>query len=121
MAQGNSSENNTGKPKGRLDNPVLRFVSIVVAFMAVCTLLYSITSSLPIIPIMAGIFFLMLWFIPQIWKWIEFVFSKRPSSTLGRFTLNLVLAIIMASAFEDILEIIIRFARIAMWMLRRAL
>ncbi len=121
MTQDNPSENNTAKPKGRLDNPILRFISILVAFIAVCTLLYSIANLTPIIPVMAGIFFLMLWFLPSFWNLIEYVFSKRPSSTLGRFTLNLVLAIIMASAFEDILEIIIKFARIAMWMLRRAL
>ncbi|MBN1451990.1 MAG: hypothetical protein JW963_13325 [Anaerolineales bacterium] len=121
MTQNNPSKNNTDKPKGRLDNPVLRLASIFVAIIAICTLLYSLASSLPIIPIMAGIFFLMLWFIPQIWKWIEWVFSKRPSSAWGRFTLNLVLAIIMASAFEDVLEIIMKFGRIAFWMLRRIL
>jgi hypothetical protein len=121
MTQDNPPENNTNKPKGRLDNPVLRLASVFVAIIAICTLLYSFASSLPIIPIMAGIFFLMLWFIPQFWKWIEFVFSKRPSSAWGRFTLNLVLAIIMASAFEDVLEIIMKFARIAFWMLRRVL
>ena len=121
MTQDNPSENNTDKPKGRLDNPVLRLASIFVAFIAICTLLYSLANSLLIIPVMVGIFFLMLWFIPQFWKWIEFVFSKRPSSAWGRFTLNLVLAIIMASAFEDVLEIITRFARIIFWTLRRIL
>jgi hypothetical protein len=121
MKQDNSSEKNRGKPKGRLDNPALRLASVFVAIISICTLLYSLASSLPIIPVMTGIFFLMLWFIPQIWKWIEWVFSKRPSSTWGRFTLNLVLAIIMASAFEDVLEIIMRFVRIGFWMLRRML
>ena len=119
MTQDNPSENNTGKQKGRLDNPVMRFASILVAIIAICTLLYSLASSLTIIPIMAVIFFLMLWFLPFFWNWIEFVFSKRPSSTWGRFTLNLVLAIIMASAFEDILEIINKFGRIIYWILRR--
>lgn len=119
MTQDNPSENNTGKPKGRLDNPILRFASILVAIAAIFTLLYSLTSSFPIIPIMTGVFFLMLWFLPQLWNWIEFVFSKRPSSTWGRFILNLVLAIILASAFEDILEIIRIFARIIYWILRR--
>ena len=119
MRQDISPEINTGKPKGRLENPVLRNVSILVAFIAICTLLYSFASSLPIIPVMAGIFFLMLWFLPFFWKWIEYVFSKRPSSVWGRFTLNLVLAIIMASAFEDVLEIVLKFARIGFWMLRR--
>jgi hypothetical protein len=121
MTQDNPSENGTGKPRGRLANPTLRFVSILVAIAAIGILLYSITSNFPIIPVMIGIFFLMLWFIPQIWKWIEFVFSKRPSSKWGRFTLNLVLAILMASAFEDILEIVMKFARIGFWMLRRIL
>jgi hypothetical protein len=119
MTQDNSSENNTGKPKGRLDNPLLRLVSVLVAIASIGILLYSLASSLPIIPIMAGVFFLMLWFLPFLWKWIEYVFSKRPSSVWGRFTLNLVLAIIMASAFEDVLEIIRRFAWIIFRILRR--
>ena len=121
MTKNNSTEKDTNKSKGRLDNPVLRFLSILVAIAAIFTLLYSLASSIPIIPIMAGIFFLMLWFIPQLWNWIEYVFSKRPSSTLGRFTLNLVLAIIMASTFEDILELLIRFVKIMYWIIRRML
>lgn len=119
MVKNNSSENNTGKPKSRLSNPVLRFVSILVAIAAILILLYSLATSLPIIPVMAGVFFLMLWFLPFLWDWIEYVFSRRPSSTWGRFTLNLVIAILMASAFEDILELLVRFVRIISWMLRR--
>jgi hypothetical protein len=119
MTQDNLPEKDTLKPKGRLDNPVLRLASVFVAIIALCTLLYSLASSLPIIPVMAVIFFLILWFVPQVWKWIEWVFSKRPSSTLGRFTLNLVLAILMASAFEDVLEIITRLLWIGYWMFRR--
>jgi hypothetical protein len=121
MTKDNPPETNPDKPKGRLANPVLRLASIFVALIAICTLLYSIASSLTIIPIMAGVFFLMLWVWPAFWDLIEYVFSKRPSSLLGRFTLNLVIAIILASAFEDILEIILRFARIARWILRRIL
>ena len=119
MAQDNPPDNNTEKRRGRLDHPVLRFVSILVAIASICTLLYSFATSLPIIPIMTGVFFLMLWFLPALWKWIEFVFSKRPSSKWGRFTLNLVLAILMASAFEDIMEIVNRFGRIIFWIIRR--
>ena len=119
MPQEIPSENKTDKPRGRLDHPVLRFASILVAIISICTLLYSLANSQLIIPVMAGIFLLMLWFLPQLWNWIEFVFSKRPSRTWGRFTLNLVLAIIMASAFEDILEIFVKFARIAYWVFRR--
>jgi len=119
MTQNNLSQSHTEKPRGRLDHPGLRITSILVAILAVCALLYSLASSLPIIPVMTGVFFLMLWFIPQIWKWIEWVFSKRPSSTWGRFTLNLVLAIIMASAFEDVLEIVRKFAEILYWIVRR--
>jgi hypothetical protein len=125
MKQDNPSENKTDMPKGRLKNPRLRLFSIFVAIISICVLLYSLAGSLPesvpIIPIMAGVFFLMLWFVPQVWKWIEWVFSKRPSSTLGRFTLNLVLAILMASAFEDVLEIIMRLLWIGYWVLRRTL
>ena len=121
MAQNTPPQNNTDKPKGRLDNPRLRFLSILVGIAAIGIFLYSFTSNFPIIPVMTGIFFLMLWFIPQFWKWIEWAFSKRPSSAWGRFTLNLILAIIMASAFEDILEIVQRFARIIFWMLSKVL
>ena len=119
MTQDNPSDSNKEKTRGRLDNPILRLASILVAIAAIFILLYSLTSSFPIIPIMTGVFFLMLWFLPQLWNWIEFVFSKRPSSTWGRFILNLVLAIILASAFEDILELIRTFARIIYWTLRR--
>ncbi len=119
MTKDNPPENNPGSPKGRLDNPILRIASILIAILAIGTLLYSLANSLPIIPVMAGVFFLMLWFLPQLWDWIEYVFSKRPASRWGRFTLNLVLAILMASAFEDILELLTRFARIISWVIRR--
>jgi len=119
MTQENTSQQDIHKPRGRLEHPGLRVASILVAILAVCALLYSLASSLPIIPVMTGVFFLMLWFIPQIWKWIEWIFSKRPSSTWGRFTLNLVLAIIMASAFEDVLEIVRRIAGILYWIVKR--
>lgn len=112
MTNDNRPKGNSERPKSRLDNPALRIASILVALASIGILLYSLATSLTIIPIMTVIFFLMLWFLPFLWKWIVFVFSKRPSSLWGRFTLNLVLAIIMASAFEDILEIIRRFARI---------
>jgi len=121
MASDNSHEKDTNKPRGRLDYPGLRIASVFVAIIAICALLYSLASSLPIIPVMTAIFFLLLWFVPAIWRWIEWVFSKRPSSRWGRFVLNLVLAIIMASAFEDVLEIIQRFARIIFWIVRRNL
>jgi hypothetical protein len=107
------------KPIGRLANPSLRLLSILVAIAAIGILLYSFTSNFPIIPVMTGVFFLMLWILPFLWKWIEYIFSKRPSSIWGRFTLNLVLAIIMASAFEDFLEIARRITRIIFWTFRR--
>lgn len=116
-----TSENNIRKLKGRLDNPILRFASILVAIATIFILLYSLTSSFPIIPVMTGVFFLMLWFLPQLWNWIEFVFSKRPSSTWGRFILNLVLSIIAASIFEDVLELLILFVKIIRWGLGRLL
>ena len=97
----------------------MRIASILIAILAIGTLLYSLANSLPIIPVMAGVFFLMLWFLPQLWNWIEYVFSKRPASWWGRFSLNLVLAILMASAFEDILELLTKFARIISWIIRR--
>ena len=119
MTKDNLPESKSDKPKGRLANPRSRLLSILVAIAATGILLYSFTSNFPIIPVMTGVFFLMLWILPFLWKWIEYVFSKRPSSIWGRFTLNLVLAIIMASAFEDFLEIIRRIARIIFWTFRR--
>ena len=121
MTKDNLPGSNSGNSKGRLDNPGLRILSILVVIASTGVLLYSLTRTSSIIPIMTGIFFLSLWFVPLLWKWIEFVFSKRPSSLWGRFTLNLVLAIIMASASEDILEIIRRFVKIILGFLKRML
>ena len=115
MKQDSPSKDQPDQPGGRLDHPVLHLASILVAILAIFAMLYSLANSLPLIPVLTGVFFLMLWFIPQIWKWIVFVFSKKPSSTWGRFILNLVLAIIMASIFEDLLEMLILIVKIGGW------
>ena len=112
MKQDKPSKNQTDQPSGRLDHPVLRMTSILVAIFAMS---YSLANSLPLIPVLTGVFFLMLWFIPQIWKWIAYVFSKQLSSSWGRFILNLVLAIIIASIFEDVLELFVLIAKIISW------
>ena len=112
MENNASSEENIGGSKSRLSNPVLRLVTILIAVAAIFVLIYSLINSFTIFPIMVGVFFLMLWFLPHLWDWIRFVFSKRPSSILGRLTLNLVIAIIMASIIEDVWELIIKIMRI---------
>jgi len=108
MEKNNFPKGNRDEPKGRLNNPALRLASILLVLAAISVLIYSLANSFTIFSIMAGAFFLMLWFLPQLWDWIEFVFSKRPSSTLGRLAMNLVIAIIIASIIEDVSELIIK-------------
>jgi len=122
--EGNSTQNkplerNTGKHKSRLDPPFRRFTSILVAIGTVGVFLYSIIAGYHIISVMTVLFFLVLWFLPQPWDWIEFVFSKRPSSPWGRFVLNLFIAILLASMFEDISEIVVKFLRFILSILKR--
>ena len=112
MEKNNYSKEKMDKPSGRLKNPILRLASILLILAAISVLIYSLVNSFTIFPIIAGAFFLMLWFLPQLWDWIEFVFSKRPSSILGRLALNLVIAIILASIIEDAWELIIKLMRI---------
>lgn len=103
--------------KSRLNNPLWRLISGLIAVSAVGVFLYSIIAGYETIPIMTAIFFLMLLLLPQIWRWIEFVFSKRPSNVWWRLALDLVLAILMASMFEDVLEILVRLSRLIFRML----
>ncbi|KAA0259610.1 MAG: hypothetical protein EDM79_19495, partial [Chloroflexi bacterium] len=93
--------------KSRLNNPLWRLISAVIAVSAVGVFLYIIVAGYTTIPIMTVVFFLMLLLLPQIWRWIEFVFSKRPSNVWWRLALDLVLAILMASLFEDVWEIVV--------------
>lgn len=110
--QDNPTETDPGQPKSRLDNPFLRLISILVAIASLGVLFYSFTIGLYTIPVMTVVFFVMLWFLPQLWKWLEFVFSRQPSSKWGRFALNLVIAILLASVSEDILEIVFKVLRL---------
>ncbi len=100
------------RQKSRLNNPLWRLISALIAVSAIGVFFYSIVAGYETIPIMTAIFFLMLLLLPQIWNWIEFVFSKRPSNIWWRLALDLVLAILMASMFEDVLEIIVRLSRL---------
>jgi len=118
MEEEQPPENNFGGRRSRLDNPFWRITSILVGIGAVGVFLYSITAGYQTIPVMTVIFFLMLWFLPQFWDWIEFVFSKRPSSIWGRFVLYLVIAILMASVFEDLTEMVSRLLRFITRLLR---
>ena len=61
-------------PKGRLQKPVWRFLSIIVAGLSVGALLYSISNMLFVIPIVTLLFFLLLWFGPIFWSWLEDIF-----------------------------------------------
>ena len=76
------------KAKRRLDHPIWRFASYLVVVGAIGVFLYGIIGGYRIFSVLTVIFFLMLWFLPQLWNWIEFVFSKRPSSRWGRFVIK---------------------------------
>lgn len=101
----------TSQSKSRLSNNYLRLVSVLIAIAAIGVLIYTLLIGFYEIPTITVIFFIVLSFFPQFWHWIEYVFSKQPSSKWGRFVLNLVLAILLASIFEDILELLVKIAK----------
>jgi len=99
---------NTNAPKGRLQQPIFRFLSISAVLFSVGIFFYSLANLLIIIPLATILFFLLLWYFPIFWTWIEEIFGKRPQTKWGRFSLNLVLAMLAASMAEDILELVKR-------------
>lgn len=95
-------------PAKRLDRPGWRWTSKLIFMAAAVVLLYTIYRRQFFIAITAGIFFSILWFIPVLWNWIVFVFSRKPETLWERLSLNLVLATLAALTFEDALEVIVR-------------
>ena len=112
MNKSHSSEDNQGKATNRLNKPAWRALSIIMIIGTIGVFLYSTARNQLIIPISAILFFLLLLLWPAIWDGIVFLFSKRPSSTWGRISMNLVLATLMAVIFEDFYELFVMFARI---------
>ncbi len=96
------------EPGKRLDRLGWRWVSILIFMAAAVVLLYTIYRTQFLIAIIAGVFFLMLWFIPVLWNWVVFVFGRKPETLWERLSLNLVLATLAALTFEDALEVIMR-------------
>ena len=97
---------NANTPKGRLQQPIFRFLSILAVLFSIGIFVYSLAILLIIIPLAAIFFFLLLWYFPIFWTWIEAIFGNRPQTKWGRFSLNLVLAMLAASMSEDILELV---------------
>ena len=106
-------------PKGRLQKPVWRFLSIIVAGLSVGALLYSISNMLFVIPIVTLLFFLLLWFGPIFWSWLEDIFGKRPETKWGRFSMNLDIATIIGILSEDILEIVVKGFYFATYLIQK--
>ncbi|MBT3188942.1 MAG: hypothetical protein HN736_18375 [Anaerolineae bacterium] len=106
-------------PKGRLQKPVWRFLSIIVAGLSVGALLYSISNMLFVIPIVTLLFFLLLWFGPIFWSWLEDIFGKRPETKWGRFSMNLAIATIIGILSEDILEIVVKGFYFATYLIQK--
>ena len=106
-------------PKGRLQKPVWRFLSIIVAGLSVGALLYSISNMLFVIPIVTLLFFLLLWFGPIFWSWLEDIFGKRPETKWGRFSMNLAIATIIGILSEDIPEIVVKGFYFATYLIQK--
>ncbi len=112
MTKNTQSENNEEKSTSRLDHPAWRILSIIMTIGVIVVFLYSTARDQLIIPISAIVFFLMLCLWPAIWNGIVFLFSKRPKSIWGRFSMNLVIATLLAVIFEDLWEVLKMLERI---------
>ncbi|MCP4141722.1 MAG: hypothetical protein GY755_15855 [Chloroflexi bacterium] len=105
MKKNTSQETESTEKKGRLQNPFLFFLSIVLVIFSFGLVLYSLEDVI-IIPIIMILAFLLLWFSPRIWTWIEELFGKRPKTNWGRFSMNLAIATFTAIILEDVLDFI---------------
>ena len=118
MANDFFPEKNSEKTEGRFQKPLWRFLSVIVAILSLSALFYSIFRKMFIIPAFALLFFLLLWFGPIFWTWLEEIFGKRPRSTWGRFSMNLAIATLIAIMVEDTLEVFLKGFRFIEKMLR---
>ena len=89
--------------KGRLQNPILFFLSIALVIFSFGLMIYSVPDVL-IIPVVMLFVFLLLRFSPTPWTWIEELFGKRPKTNWGRFSMNLAIAAFTAIILEDVLD-----------------
>ena len=69
------------------------------------------TEAMIIIPVATLLGFLLLWFWPKPWDWIETIFGRRPRTIWGRISLNLAIATLVAITFEDVVEGIVQIAK----------
>ena len=73
------------------------------------------TEAIIVIPISMIIIFIILWYWPKCWYYIEQIFGKQPYSKWPRFSLNIFLAAIAAIVLEDIVEGVIEIAKAFSW------
>ena len=97
--------------KGRLQNPFLLFLSIALVIFSFGLVIYSVPDIL-IIPAVMLFVFLLLWFSPTLWTWIEELFGKRPGTKWGRFSMNLAVATFTAIILEDVIDFIWKGVRL---------
>ena len=111
MTKNISPKADPNKKKGRLQNPILFFLSIALVFFSFGLIIYSVPDVL-IIPVIMFFVFLLLWFSPTLWTWIEELFGKRPGTKWGRFSMNLAIATFTAIIFEDVIDFIWKGVRL---------
>ncbi|MBT3714612.1 MAG: hypothetical protein HOG15_14790 [Anaerolineae bacterium] len=105
MTKNISPKVDSKEKKGRLQNPILFFLSIALVIFSFGLAVYSLENVL-IIPIVMILAFLLLWFSPRVWTWIEELFGKRPRTNWGRFSMNLAIATFTAVVLEDVIDFI---------------
>ncbi len=116
MKKHTSQKIESTEKKGRLQNPLLLFLSIILVVFSFGLVIYSLEDVL-IIPVVMILAFLLLWFYPTVWTWIEELFGKRPRTNWGRFSMNLTIATFTAVVLEDIID----FMRKGIYLLFRLL
>ena len=110
MTKNISPKVNSEEKKGRLQNPILFFLSVALVIFSFGLIIYSIPNLL-IIPVVIFFAFLLLWFSPTIWTWIEELFGKRPRTNWGRFSMNLTIATFTAIILEDVIDFTLKGVR----------
>ena len=111
MTKNTLSKVDSIEKKGRLQNPILFFLSVALVIFSFGLIIYSIPDVL-IIPVIMFFVFLLLWFSPTLWTWIEELFGKRPGTKWGRFSMNLAIATFTAIIFEDVIDFIWKGVRL---------
>ncbi len=92
------------KKTNRLQNHLLRLLSILGVIFSVGLFLLGLYDGVFIIPFSILAISIMLWRYPVFWTWIEELFSRRPKTTWARFSMNLIVATLIATILEDVLD-----------------